>query len=101
MYVATSKSKYRLGDVPLVVVIPNAKGDERPPGGVSAADWERLRSEKRRQKLAFADLARGGRVVFAEGSGHHVQLDAPGVVVGAIRETVAAARRRTRPGRGK
>jgi pimeloyl-ACP methyl ester carboxylesterase len=101
MYVATAKSKYRLGDVPLVVVIPSKKGDEKPPGEVSAADWERLRSEKRQQKLAFADLARGGRVVFAEGSGHHVQLDAPEVVVGAIRETVAAARRRTRPGRRK
>ncbi|HEX7173751.1 MAG TPA: alpha/beta hydrolase [Pyrinomonadaceae bacterium] len=101
MYVATGKTKHQLGDMPLVVVIPHTKGDDRPPDGVSAADWARLRSEKRQQKLAFADLSRGGKVVFAEGSGHHVQLDAPEVVVGAIRETVAAARRRTRPGRRK
>jgi pimeloyl-ACP methyl ester carboxylesterase len=101
MYVATRKTKHQLGDMPLVVVIPSAKGEDRPPDGVSAAEWERLRSEKRQQKLAFADLARGGKVVFAEGSGHHVQLDAPEVVVNAIRETLTAARRRTRPGRRK
>lgn len=41
----------------------------------------------------LADLSSRGRVVTHTQSGHHIQLDAPGVVIRAIRDVIAEAQR--------
>lgn len=90
MYVGRSKNPFPLGDKPLVVVI-GSKSGQIPPD-VSPDEWERLSEERRREKVGLAKLSRNGSVVFAEQSGHHIQLDEPEVVVDAIRRVVDAIR---------
>jgi hypothetical protein len=49
-------------------------------------EWQALQA-------ALATLAPGARQVVAAESGHYVQLQQPELVIAAIREVVAAARR--------
>ena len=97
MHEARASRPRQLGDLPLVVLVGGRRG-EAPPG-VPAEEWARLSEEKRRQKVELAGLSSGGRVVFAARSGHHIQLEEPRLVVGAIRQVVGQARRRARPRR--
>lgn len=95
MYAARAKTPYQLGETPLVVLLANPEyGD--PPGGVSADEWKRVNKEKRQQKVALTNLSRNSKLIVAEKSGHHVQLDEPQLVTDAVRLAVDAARRRTR-----
>ena len=75
-----------LGDLPLIV-ITRGRPDET---GADAAARER---EHREDHTAVATLSRHGKLIVAEHSGHHVQLDEPELVVSAIREVVAVARK--------
>jgi pimeloyl-ACP methyl ester carboxylesterase len=93
----SARVKYPLGDLPLVSIV-GARSEPAPPG-VGAEEWRRLSEEKRRQKEALAGLSSAGRLVLAERSGHHVQLDEPALVVKAIRQVVRAARLRARRAR--
>ncbi|HEX8352327.1 MAG TPA: alpha/beta hydrolase [Pyrinomonadaceae bacterium] len=97
MYEARARRPRQLGDLPLVSLVGARAGE--PPPGVAAEEWARLAAEKRRQKEALAGLSSRGRVVVAARSGHHVQLEEPSLVVGAMRQVVAAARRRERRAR--
>jgi pimeloyl-ACP methyl ester carboxylesterase len=77
-----AKSEYPLGDMPLVVITRGIAEEAGP---------DSLEAEHRRDHAAVARLSRAGRLVVAERSGHHVQLDQPELVVAAIREVLAAA----------
>lgn len=68
-----------LGDLPLIVVL----GQSTRPPGLSEADW---RSDSLR--IDLSRLSRRGRLVTDSLSGHHVQLDNPGLVVSLIREVL-------------
>ena len=92
-----ARVKHPLGDLPLVSIV-GARAGPAPPG-VEAEEWRRLSEEKRRQKEALAGLSSAGRLVVAERSGHHVQLDEPALVVKVIRQVVGAARLRARRAR--
>lgn len=95
MYAARAQTPYQLGEIPLVVLLAKPEyGD--PPGGISADEWKRVNGEKRRQKVELTNLSRNSRLVVAEKSGHHIQLDEPQLVTGAVRLAVDAARHRTR-----
>lgn len=95
MYVARAKTPYQLGDKPLVVLL--AKPDAgNPPPGISADEWKRINEEKRQQKVGLANLSRNSKLIVAESSGHHIQLDEPRVVADAIRLVVDAVRRRSK-----
>lgn len=87
MYEARAKQTFPLGNRPLVVLLPKLEYGN-PPFGLSAEEWKRIVDEKRQQKLDFSKLSRNSKVVVAENSGHHIQLDEPQVVIDAIR-TVA------------
>ncbi len=64
------------GDLPLVVITR----------GVPESDEIPTRTEERiREHQAIAAASRRGRWLVAERSGHHVQIDRPDVVIGAIR----------------
>jgi pimeloyl-ACP methyl ester carboxylesterase len=93
MHTARAKTPQQLGGMPLVVLLAKPEyGD--PPDGVSAEDWRRINEEKRRQKVELTNLSRNSRLIVAEKSGHHIQLDEPQVVTDAVRLAVDAVRRR-------
>ena len=95
MYMARAKSPDQLGDVPLVVLLAKHEYGNPPPD-ISADEWKRVNEEKRQQKVGLTNLSRNSRLIVAEKSGHHIQLDEPQVVIGAVRLVVDAVRRRTR-----
>lgn len=95
MYIATAKTPYRLGDKPLVVLLAKPDG-ANPPPDISADEWKRINEEKRQQKVGLANLSRNSKLIVAERSGHHIQLDEPHVVTDAVRLVVDAVRRRSR-----
>jgi pimeloyl-ACP methyl ester carboxylesterase len=96
MYEETQQRPFPLGEMPLIVLAPESRGDSAPPPGISAEEWKRIGEEKRRQKEAQARLSRNGKFVVVEGSGHPIHLDQPAVVIDAIRQVVEAARHHAR-----
>lgn len=91
MYDARAKAPYQLGNLPLVVLLPKG-GYGRPPRGVDADEWKRFNEEKRQQKMDFTNLSHNSKLIFAENSGHHIQLDEPQVVIDAVRLIVETTR---------
>jgi len=91
MYVGRAASPAPLGDKPLVVIVAAGKGESAPPE-LSADEWKRLNDEKRDQKAGMVNLSRNHELIFADKSEHHIQLDEPELVVGAIRQVVDAVR---------
>jgi pimeloyl-ACP methyl ester carboxylesterase len=96
MYEETQQQPSPLGDLPLMVLVPESREDTTPPFGLSVEEWKRISEEKRRQKEAQARLSRNGKFVVVERSGHHIHLDQPAVVIDAIRQVVEAARHHAR-----
>ncbi|MEO9230876.1 MAG: alpha/beta hydrolase [Devosia sp.] len=70
-----------LGSIPLVVIAADDSMANIP-------NWPAAQA-------AMADLSSKGRLVVAHHSSHTVQLDAPDVVIGAVREVLAVARDRS------
>ena len=91
MFEARAKTPYPLGNLPLMVLLPKAEYGQ-PPQGIDAAEWKRVSDEKRQQKIEFTSLSHNSKLIVAEKSGHHIQLDEPQVVIDAVRLTVEAAR---------
>ena len=83
LHAESVKSEHPLGDLPLVVLTRGVPEEEGPDG--------RAREEEHRRDHAFlAALSRKGKQVIAAKSGHHIQLQEPGLVVTAIQEVVGA-----------
>jgi pimeloyl-ACP methyl ester carboxylesterase len=95
MYMTRAKTPYQLGGKPLVVLLTKPDGGNPPPG-ISAEEWKRVSEEKRQQKVGLASLSRNSKIIVADRSGHHIQLDEPRVVSDAIRLVVEAARHRSK-----
>jgi pimeloyl-ACP methyl ester carboxylesterase len=96
MYEEAQQHPSPLGDLPLMVLVPESREATTPPFGLSVEEWKRISEEKRRQKEAQARLSRNGKFVVIAGSGHHIHLDQPPRVVDAIRQVVEAARKQAR-----
>lgn len=79
-----------LGALPLVV-LSHGRLEGLPPGlGPDVADtyeatWQELQAEQ-------AALSTRGRHRVVEGAGHNIHAEAPGAVLAAVREVIAAAR---------
>ena len=95
MYEARAKQNFPLADRPLIVLLPKFEYG-KPPFEVSAEEWKRIVDEKRQQKQELTNLSHNSKVIVAEKSGHHIQLDEPQIVVGAIREVVDAVKRKAK-----
>jgi pimeloyl-ACP methyl ester carboxylesterase len=95
MYASRAKTPYQLGDLPLVVLITKPQSG-KPPEGVSADEWTQVNEEKRQQKVGLTNLSHNSKLIVAEKSGHHIQLDEPQVVTDAVRLVVESVRHRTR-----
>jgi pimeloyl-ACP methyl ester carboxylesterase len=83
MYAETAKTKYPLGNLPLVVLTRSK--DEYPPDQAAV-----LSKEHKEQQESLTKLSSAGKQIVVPNSGHHIQLDASDVVVSAIRTIVAA-----------
>jgi len=81
-----AKSKYPLGDLPLIVLTRGIPEEEGPDG-------KALEAEHRRDHEAIAAMSRQGKLVIATRSGHHIHLDEPELVIKSIREVLAAVRK--------
>jgi pimeloyl-ACP methyl ester carboxylesterase len=77
---------FPLGELPLIVI---TRGLPEETGTEAAA----REAEHRKDHAAIAALSRRGKQIIAEHSDHHVQLEEPQVVVVAIQEIIAAARK--------
>jgi len=77
------KTQYPYGDMPLVVLTRGISDADGP-------DSKALEKEHRDDHAAVAKLSRNGKLIVAEHSGHHVQIDEPALVIDAIREVVTA-----------
>ena len=95
MYATRAKTPYQLGDRPLVILLPRAAYGSAPTG-ISAEEWKHFNEEKRQQKLDLISLSHNSKVIVAENSGHHIQLDEPQVVTEAVRLVVDSVRRHTK-----
>jgi pimeloyl-ACP methyl ester carboxylesterase len=96
MHAARAAEKRSLGDRPLVVIVTADKEPGPPPPSVSAQEWKRLHEEKREQKIGLTELSRNSKLVVAGTNGHHIQLDAPELVIDSIRQVVEAVREGTK-----
>jgi len=79
------KKEYPLGDMPLIVLTAG-KAEYGP-------NEQALEDERRKNQAALATLSRHGKQVIAVGSGHHIQIEDPELVIKSIREVVTAARK--------
>jgi pimeloyl-ACP methyl ester carboxylesterase len=76
-----------LGDRPLVVVTRGISGYDREPLP------EQREQERKAHQADLMTLSRNGKQAIAEGSGHQVHIEAPNMVVQAIRDVMAATTR--------
>lgn len=81
-----TKSKYPLGDMPLIVLTRGISEEDGPDG-------KAFEEEHRRDHAAIAAMSRNGKLVIAAHSGHHVQLDEPELVIKSIRDVLTAVRK--------
>ena len=81
-----AKTEHPLGDMPLIV-LTRGKSEEEGPDGKA------FEVEHRRDHAAMVAMSRNGKLIIAEHSGHHVQIDEPELVVKAIRDALAGTRK--------
>jgi pimeloyl-ACP methyl ester carboxylesterase len=77
------KSDHALGDLSLVVLTRGIP-DETGPNAKS------LEEDHRRDYETLASMSRKGKLIVAEHSGHHIQLQEPELVVASIRDVLSA-----------
>ena len=74
------------GNTPLIVI---AAGRSNPAFGEEAEAYQKFWIEESR---ALSRLSTAGEFVLAEGSGHQIHRDAPGLVLASIRKLIARGR---------
>src|SRR5262245_7640258 len=87
IYASRKKHEYPLGDIPLIVLTRGKRGYPNNDVG------DQLNEERKRMQLDLLNLSRNSKQIVAANSGHHIQLDEPEVVTGAIQQVVEAVRR--------
>ena len=80
------KTEYPLGNIPLVV-LTRGLSDE------NGQDGKAFEQEHNEDQAAMALLARNGKQVVAEHSGHHIQVDEPSLVIKTIRDVLLAMKK--------
>ena len=86
VYAESQSKAHPLGDIPLIVL---ARSRSDYPPEVAAI----LTREHDAQQAKFATLSTKGTEIVVPNAGHHIQLDAPDVVIDAIRRLVDRTRR--------
>jgi pimeloyl-ACP methyl ester carboxylesterase len=80
-----------LGEIPLIVLTAPDQfaGLE---GNVSSEEIAQLQDVVLEMQTELSTLSPNGKLMLVKGSGHHIQVDQPGVVIDAIREVVEILR---------
>jgi pimeloyl-ACP methyl ester carboxylesterase len=92
LYSQRQSNKRPLGRLPLIVLTPAVSTYE----GADEQTKERLDEDHKRLQANLLSLSSNSKQIIARNSGHHIQIDEPGLAVNAIREVFEAARRRIR-----
>ena len=84
-----------LGDIPLIVLSQSHRDPETVPSGAAITpavlqEYDQTQEQLQRELTA---LSTNGKRIVADGSGHYVQLDRPDLVIRALEELLAVARR--------
>ena len=82
MIAEQKKKEHPLGDIPLIVL--TAGNPEYGPGE------QALEDDRQKNQAALVNLSRHGKQIIAVGSGHHIQIEDPELVIKAIRDVLAA-----------
>ena len=85
MYATRHKTEHPLGNLPIIVL--SRSRNEYP-----AAVAEQMTREHEVQQADLAALSENSTQIVVPNSGHHIQLDQPDAVVGAIRRLVEGGR---------
>jgi pimeloyl-ACP methyl ester carboxylesterase len=91
LYQSEQTRPHPLGDRPLISII--GLRTDPAPADVAKEKWDALMQEKIDQKRDYRKLSTNSQVVEDPIAGHHIQLDDPDTVVGAIRRVLQAAER--------
>lgn len=79
-----NKSEHPLGNLPLIVFTRGKPEEEGP-------DSKNIEADRYDQHESLSKMSTRGRHIVAAGSGHHVQIEEPYLVVAAVREMLAAS----------
>jgi pimeloyl-ACP methyl ester carboxylesterase len=77
-----------LGDLPLIVI---SRGQEDPSPGLTAAEVAQNAEAWQRMQAELATLSAQSQHIYAEQSGHYIQLQQPTLVIDAIRQMIQMA----------
>lgn len=89
IFSSRKSGEYPLGTIPLVVLTRGKR--EYPDNEVG----RQLDEERKRMQLDLLQLSRNSKQIIAEGSGHHIQLDDPALVIEALRAVLDSILNRT------
>jgi pimeloyl-ACP methyl ester carboxylesterase len=84
IYAETRAATFPLRNLPLIVL--SRSKDDYPPGAA-----EEMSKEHRDEQESLSELSRRGKLIVVPNSGHHIQLDAPNAVIGAVETEVSAS----------
>jgi hypothetical protein len=76
------KSDHALGELPLIILTRGM-----PEG--TGPDTRAVEEDHRKDHEILASMSRKGKLIVAEHSGHHIQLQEPELVVASIRQVLA------------
>jgi len=91
IYAARKVQEYPLGDIALTVL---TRGKSEYPDTEAG---RQLNEERKSMQLDLLQLSRNSKQIISQASGHHIQLDDPGLVIEAIRDVTDSALRRRKP----
>jgi hypothetical protein len=84
-----------LGDIPLIVLSASHRDPDTVPSGagITPEVLQEYDQTSEHLQLELTALSTHSKRIVAEGSGHYIQLDRPDLVIHAIDELLAVARR--------
>ena len=88
LYSEREKSKHPLDAMPLIVLTSTVS----KYGSADEQTRARLSEDHKRSQADLLTLSSNSKQIVTEKSGHHIQLDEPGLVVDAIHQVVEASR---------
>jgi pimeloyl-ACP methyl ester carboxylesterase len=88
LYSEREKSKNPLGAMPLIVMTSTVS----EYGSADEQTKKRLSEDRKRLQSDLLMLSSNSKQIVTEKSGHHIQLDEPGLVIDAIQQVVKASR---------
>jgi pimeloyl-ACP methyl ester carboxylesterase len=81
-----ARNEHPLGSMPLIVLTRGIPAE-------TGANAKTVEEDHRRDNESLATMSLNGKLIIAQHSGHHVQLDEPDLVIKSIREVLAVLKK--------